>query len=324
MSLSLPYIRQKNAEYVKHAAAKDPVAVFVGATSGLGEYTAYAFAKYTRQPTIYIVGRNAEAGARVISKLKEINASPEAKFTFLQGDLTLVSEADKLADIIKQRESRINLLFLSPGVTSIGGRIETKEGIDTKLAIHYYGRWRLIDNLMPLVLKGNQMEPAVNNTSCNARVVSVLGPGNEGPVKEDDLDLKNNYNLWNCFRHVSEFNSLAVNRFADKYSSVGFLHVHPGVVATNILRGLPWYARTFVSPIMWFAKSPEDAGEQLFYASVAPEFRTGAHLLDASLKSINEKPEKKGYLSKELQDKVWSHTQDIFKQAKEKDNTSSV
>lgn len=316
MSLSLSNILQKNADYLKRSAAHQPVAVFVGGTSGIGEHTAYAFAKYTHQPTIYIVGRNVEAGKHVVSKLKEINPDPLAKFTFLQSDLTLISEADKLSDIIKQHESKINLLFLSPGFMTMSGRQETKEGIDAKLAVHYYGRWRVVEKLLPLLLKASEGEFGANN-STNARVVSVLGPGDEGPIKEDDLDLKHNYSLLNFNRHIIEFTSLAVTRFGEKYPSVGFVHAHPGLVSTGILREFPWYIKTLLTPALWFFKSPKDAGEHLFYVSTDSQYSTGGHLLSASLKSVNEKPQNSGYLSKELQEKVWHHTLDIFKQAEE-------
>lgn len=325
MGPSLANIIQKNKQYINLAAAQNPVAVFVGATSGLGEHTAYAFAKYTKEPTIYIIGRNAEAGSRVLAKLKELNPNPLAKYHFLQHDVTLISEADKLSQTIAQNESRINLLFLSPGFLTTAGRTETKEGIDTKLSINYYGRWRIIENLLPLVVKANQGDEniakglAPDNSQENARVITLLAPGNEGPVNEDDLDLKHNFSLRNANRHITEFNSLAVTRFAQKYPNIGFIHAGPGIVNTGIMRELPWYVRALAAPVSLFASSPQDAGERFFYLASDAQYRTGAHILDGKINSLKEKIEEKGYLSQDLQEKVWDHTEQLFKDALAKD-----
>jgi NADP-dependent 3-hydroxy acid dehydrogenase YdfG len=42
------------------------VAVFVGATNGIGEYTIKAFVKYTVKPRVYLVGRSKEAAERIV------------------------------------------------------------------------------------------------------------------------------------------------------------------------------------------------------------------------------------------------------------------
>lgn len=312
MAPNLAAIIEKNTAYAKLAAAVKPVAVFVGATSGLGEHTAYAFAKYTQQPTIYIVGRNAEAGARVVAKLRAINPDPESKYYFLRHDVTLISEADALSREIQAAEKKVNLLFVSAGFLTINGRTENREGVDTKLAVNYYGRWRIIENLLPLV------EAAASDgaDAGNARVVSLLAPGNEGPVVEDDLDLKTHFTLRNANRHITEFNSLAVERFARLHPGIGFVHAGPGIVKTGITREFPWYIRAAMTPLMFFASSVQDAAERFFYvAATSPEYRAGPHIIDGKLQSVREAALEKGYLKPELQDKVWAHTEQLFKDA---------
>lgn len=41
------------------------VAVFVGATNGIGEYTLRQFAMYAKVPKVYLIGRSQEAGDRI-------------------------------------------------------------------------------------------------------------------------------------------------------------------------------------------------------------------------------------------------------------------
>jgi NAD(P)-dependent dehydrogenase (short-subunit alcohol dehydrogenase family) len=181
-ALTLERIKEVNQDF-KNTRATSPVGVFVGATSGIGEHTAYAFAKYTVCPTVYIVGRNIEAGERVISHLKTINSNPDARYYSYGQDLSLLKQCNELCDKIVKNESKINLLFLSSGVLNLDGRTETDEGIDGLMAVAYYSRWRIINNLIPLLQIASEQDE-------NARVVSVLAAGNEGKVDQDDFYLK--------------------------------------------------------------------------------------------------------------------------------------
>ncbi|KAF5097651.1 hypothetical protein D0Z00_002334 [Geotrichum galactomycetum] len=314
---SLSAVLKRNAqsaqEIVAYSTATNPtVGIFVGGTSGIGENTAYAFAKYTPYPRIHIVGRNADAGKRILEKLQTIN--PNTHATFHRHDMTLIREADAFSKNVLEQEKKVNLLFLSTGFLKLAGRTETVEGIDDRMAINYYSRWRVVENLLPLI------EKAAENKE-NARIVSVLGPGNEGPVNMNDLDLKHNYSLLNSNRHFTEFNSLAVVRFAQLYPKIGFLHAGPGIVKTNITRDFPWYIRLAAQPLMFFATRPEDAGERFFYISQgSPDYRTGSHTITGSFKSLKEKSIERGYLTPELQETVWNHTEDMFKAALAKSN----
>jgi hypothetical protein len=44
---------------------------------------------------------------------------------------------------------RVNVFVLKPGVLSLGGRDETDEGIDRKLAQRYHARWKFISECAP-------------------------------------------------------------------------------------------------------------------------------------------------------------------------------
>jgi hypothetical protein len=48
------------------------VAVFVEATSGIGETTLKQLAKHTRQPRVYFIGRSQEAGDRIVAECKAL------------------------------------------------------------------------------------------------------------------------------------------------------------------------------------------------------------------------------------------------------------
>ncbi|ODQ66798.1 hypothetical protein NADFUDRAFT_46162 [Nadsonia fulvescens var. elongata DSM 6958] len=282
-----------------------PVAVFVGATSGIGQHTAFKLAEYTESPTIYIVGRSEKAGKYTLDQLRSLNSNPAAKYYFLKHDFTLIKEADSLASELKKLD-RLNLLFLSPGYLTLSGRQESSEGIDCKMAVNYYARWRLVDNLMPLLAH------TADDLKQPARVVSVLQPGNEGKFNEEDMGLKNHFTLTACNRHIVEFTSLAVLRFARLYPNVSFTHAHPGFVKTGIMRELPWWVKMANPLINCFATDVTTSSEKFIYLSTDPRFAKGAYILDKDLGSIKEKSLSTGYLTEKYQEMVWNHSNELF------------
>jgi short-subunit dehydrogenase len=89
------------------------VAVFVGATSGIGAITLKTFTKYILQPKIYIIGRSQESADRIISDCRTLNSSGE--YNFIKSDVSLIQNVDRVCQQIKEKEKAINLLFLSQG-----------------------------------------------------------------------------------------------------------------------------------------------------------------------------------------------------------------
>lgn len=96
------------------------VAVFVGATSGIGKGTLKQFARKTKQPRIYFLGRRENEGKRIEAELKDLN--PAGEYHFIQADLSLLKNVDDACRHIRSRESAINLLFLTCGSLPNGQR----------------------------------------------------------------------------------------------------------------------------------------------------------------------------------------------------------
>jgi NADP-dependent 3-hydroxy acid dehydrogenase YdfG len=89
------------------------VAVFVGGTSGVGENTVKAFAKYAPKSRAYIVGRSQEAANRIIKECNQLN--PEGKFEFIITDVSLLKNIDDVCRQIESKETAINILFQTQG-----------------------------------------------------------------------------------------------------------------------------------------------------------------------------------------------------------------
>lgn len=96
------------------------VAVFAGATSGIGLATLKQLARNCNGPRAYIVGRSQQKAAHIIDQLKAIN--PMGTFIFIEGQISLIKEVDRISEVIKKLETRIDILCMSPGYLSFGGR----------------------------------------------------------------------------------------------------------------------------------------------------------------------------------------------------------
>jgi NADP-dependent 3-hydroxy acid dehydrogenase YdfG len=93
------------------------VALFVGATSGIGESTLKSFAQYANSPRAYFIGRSQDAANRIIAECKALN--PGGEYIFMKADVSLIRVVDKVCKEIKAKENVLNFLFLSAGVMSM-------------------------------------------------------------------------------------------------------------------------------------------------------------------------------------------------------------
>jgi short-subunit dehydrogenase len=144
------------------------------------------FARLTQgNSSIIIVGRNRAAAESIFASLPPAGTSAR---DFIQCDATLMSNVHTASQEILSRYNKINYLILSPGVLTLKGRDETSEGIDKKMALHYYARWRFIHDLLPSLERAKEAGE-------EAKTMSVLGAGQGGEIDVDDLGLKKGFSV---------------------------------------------------------------------------------------------------------------------------------
>jgi len=104
--IPLDTVRATNAEFVKRQPL---VAVFVGGTSGIGEYSVLALARTHgtsgKGLRVYIVGRNERAAERTFEECRRV--CPSGNFEFVKAnDLALMKDVDDVcARLIKAEET---------------------------------------------------------------------------------------------------------------------------------------------------------------------------------------------------------------------------
>lgn len=111
-------IRISNSELKNSASGL--VALFVGATNGIGMGTLKQFTKLANAPKVYVVGRSTKASTPLIDELKASN--PQATVTFFETEVSLMKNVDHICELVKSKEQKLDILFLSCGYLTWEGR----------------------------------------------------------------------------------------------------------------------------------------------------------------------------------------------------------
>ena len=169
----------------------------------------------------------------------------------------------------------LDVLVITQGIASLDDRTETVEGIDRKLATHYYARMALINSLLP-ILSHSASHPEVtadalaHNGSAwsGAKVLSVLAAGVHPPYKlyREDPELRSHYSTKNAADAATMYNDLAMDSLARQNPSITFFHANPGFVNTNWGTEMPWYIRWPVRMFQPMGKSPRECARVLCQA----------------------------------------------------------
>ncbi|TVY34108.1 Oxidoreductase [Lachnellula subtilissima] len=116
------------------------VALFIGATSGIGQGALQHFFQHASSLNIYTVARVTSVASHenLLATLRQSN--PTGTYTLITADVSLVCEIDKVVKAITQKESRIDIVFMSAGFMTFKGRQNTSDGLDPSMTTYYYSR----------------------------------------------------------------------------------------------------------------------------------------------------------------------------------------
>ncbi|KAJ5825589.1 Short-chain dehydrogenase/reductase SDR [Penicillium riverlandense] len=272
--VSLPEVQASNAQ-IATSLPPGLVAVFVGATSGIGETALKEFARNARQPRVYFVGRSQDAGNRITAECRQLN--PEGEFIFIKADCSLIKAVDEVCREIKDKENAINLLFLISFDVNEAPP-ETSEGMHVPIAVAYYARTRFALNLLPLLRQATSLR----------RVVSVLAGGKEGAIHPEDFQSRK-LSLLTMRAHLVSMTDLALEALAQRAPEVSFVHSYPGAVKTGIGKDVDSILVSIMGAFMflfgWLFCIPiKESGERhLFLATSAKYPARGA---DKPIKAV--------------------------------------
>ncbi|KAI9151403.1 NmrA-like family domain-containing oxidoreductase notO [Paramyrothecium foliicola] len=218
-------------------------ALFVGGTSGIGLAMASRVAAEAASATVIVSGRT------------KPSSLPHPNMEFRPLDASSVRAIKAYTDQYKAaQEPKLDLLVMSQGIFTLAGRTETPEGIDRKMALHFYGKQLLIRELLPAMAD-------------DAKVVIILDGAKGSPkaVDWDDLDLKKHYSLKRAADQcISLTDAMVQVHAAADGNRRHFIHALPGFVNTGVDKSLPWYLRPLGRVALAIgAMSPDQCAETM-------------------------------------------------------------
>lgn len=296
---SVPHAQASNEQFKPEAR---PVALFFGGTSGIGQAMAEQLARQTNgKVQIVLLGQNQEAANRIISSFPRTpDGTPpeeESKYSFVTVDATSMAIVRDVASKLSNELEKINFIVLSTGFVSMKGREETSEGIDRKLACHFYARFRFIYDLVPLVEKAQENGERTG-------VVNVLGAGKGTGIDLDDLGLVKNYSFARLHAHGITYTDAVLEEFSIRHPKIPFTHIFPGMVRTPMLTNLA--VVRFLVPLMRpLLVTPEQCAQIMWWRVWSPEdeWKVGAHQINHHGEEI---PHNKS-VTPEVRTAVWEH-----------------
>jgi len=246
------------------------VFLVTGANTGIGRATAEELAR--RGASVYVASRSAGKGEAAVAAIRAAAGSDSV--WFLPLDLADLSSVRACADAFLARGEPLHVLVNNAGVA--GKRGVTRQGFELTFGVNHLGHFALTSALLDRL-----------GESAPARVVTVASDAHYS-ARGIDWDA-----LRRPARGITGLNEYATSKLCNVLFSqelarrtagtgVTTYALHPGVVASDIWRRVPWPVRPLMTRRMltaadgaatslYCATSPEVAGDSgLFYDKCAP------------------------------------------------------
>jgi retinol dehydrogenase 12 len=260
-----------------------------GANTGIGRDTALALAR--RGGRLIVTNRSRDRSQPVLEELADLGPDP----VFVPCDLADLDSVRVAADEIVALDEPIHVLIANAGLA--GQRGETAQGFELAFGTNHLGHFLLTTMLLPVL-----------RAYAPARVVVVSSDSHYAP---DGIDFEAVRRPTKSVTGMPEYgvSKLANVLFAEELArredpaQVTSYSVHPGVIASDIWRRVPWPVR----PIMKrFMKSTEEGAETTVHCATDPalEEETGRFYVDCARKEPSDA------VTPELAAELWARSEE--------------
>jgi len=236
--------------------ARSKNALVTGGTDGIGREVALGLARAGHR--VVVIGRDTQKGARAAEEINQTTGNSNVEF--VPADLSVMSEARRVAGEVTSRWTELNYLVHCAGVVRNCHEL-TVEGVESNFAINYLSRFVLTQELLPVMKATGQPNDA-------ARIVIISGAARNGTIYFDDVNLTSKFGLLRMIgqscRANDEFTVEQARRLsANNEDRVTIACLKMGVVKTNIRNGrdFPWWMKVLVPLVMdpLLGQTPEEA-----------------------------------------------------------------
>ena len=227
-----------------------------GANTGIGKETARGLAKAGARVTL--AGRSED---KTRAAMAEITAeTPSADLKFLQLDLGDFASIRKAADDFLGRDEPLDVLINNAGLAGGGGM--TASGFELAFGTNHVGPFLLTQLLLDRLKQADAARIVNVASTMHYQAKGIDWDAVRKPA-ESRLGLKE-YSV-SKLANVLHAQELA-RRLAD--TNVTTYSLHPGVIASDVYRRVPWPFRKLMT---MFMKSTEDGAKTSLYCATSPD-----------------------------------------------------
>jgi len=241
-----------------------PVVVITGASSGIGKAAARRFAALGWH--VIAQGRDPKRSATAETEIRSA-AAPGACVDLIRGDLSLMSDTQRMANEIVAITDNVQLLLNNAG-GACADKLITPEGNEATFAGNHLGHFLLTDRLIPCLRTAAKVAP-----TGATRIVNVTSDGHKvcPGIDWDDLQLTRQWNAGKSYCLAKLANILFTRELARRLHRVGIVAhaLHPGTVDTNFINHLDPGMRAYMQTLEF--RSPDEAAGDLVWVATATE-----------------------------------------------------
>ena len=233
--------------------------IITGATDGIGLAAAKSIAK--KGYHVSLVGRNPDKGKKALEAI--IEYSGNENLDFFECDLSLVANVKDLADRIKQKHSKIDVLLNNAGGANKTKQI-TSEGLEKTFATNQMNYFVLSSELLNII-----------SESIDGRIVNVASNAHIGAeVDYENINSEKSFSAWTSYCVSKLMNIMFTYQLSSMQDRVSVNVLHPGFVDTNIAGNegnLIKYIVKFGAKM--FARTVDNGADSSIYLSTSDEVK---------------------------------------------------